>query len=137
MQFTLAFATTAVLATAASALPQGTPAPTVTLRLFNDQTGANADVTIAINARPKTVYELFQGSAVDTKDPVLGVTASSAQLVAGIESNPQCEFVSAIDSNMWRIPIDGQAHNFVDLDGTSQAIPISVWNWLFRCNGHA
>lgn len=129
MQFTLAFASTILaFASGISALP--TTTGQVTIRIFNDQTGANADATVYVGAAASNVVDLFRGTALDSG---LGnVFGTSAQLTT-FSDTTKCSLVNQNTAG-WVIDLDGRAKNFVDLDGdVTRPVPIWLNGFTFQC----
>lgn len=126
MQFTTMLAS-AVLAFASgiTALPT---AGQVTLRIFNDQTGINSDISVPADNVPRYLQDLLKGTAIGATN-----VATSAQLINAHDST-QCLFQTTRKYD-WTVPIDGQAHNFVDLDGdVTKAVPIWIGDFTFQCS---
>jgi hypothetical protein len=99
------------------------------MRIFNDQTGANAEASIPADGIPHSVSDLFRGKAVDNKGSILG---TSAQLVKFSDST-KCSLVN-LNVRDWVFELDGRARNFVDLDeDTSKAIPVWLNGFTFQC----
>jgi hypothetical protein len=129
MQFTTISAA-AILAFAAgiSALPA--PNAQVTLKIFNDQTGANAEATISASGTAYSLTDLFAGSAIDTGNGNL--LGTSAQLTK-FQDTTQCQLIN-LNIPDYVIDIDGRAKNFVDLDGdVTRPLPIWLNGFTFSC----
>ncbi|EUC48766.1 hypothetical protein COCMIDRAFT_86517 [Bipolaris oryzae ATCC 44560] len=117
----------AMTASAAS-IPQ--PIPQVTLRIFDDLTGANADTTIPADGTPVTIPSRFAGSALDTGNgDILG---TSAQLVK-FEDTTKCKLAN-LNIPSWIIELDGRSKNFVQLDDDITK-PVRTWlnGFQFSC----
>jgi hypothetical protein len=127
MQFTNILASTIIaFASSISAVP--TPAPNVTLRVFNDVTGINSDATVPADNVPRSIAKLFQGTAIGNA----GFVGTSAQLTQFSDST-KCTLVN---SNIpgWTIQLDGRSKNFVDLDGdVTKPVPIWISGFTFQC----
>lgn len=109
--------------------PSSTTASQITLRIFNDQTGVNAEATISADGSPHNIPDLFRGTAIDTKGDIIG---TSAQLVKFSDST-KCSMVN-LNVRDWVIELDGRAKNFVDLDDdNSKAIPVWLGGFTFQC----
>ncbi|OAL42867.1 hypothetical protein IQ07DRAFT_593506 [Pyrenochaeta sp. DS3sAY3a] len=126
MQFTIAFASTLLaFASGINALPSPS---SVTLRIFNDVTGANAEATVPADNLARSIPILFGGSAIDTD----GIVGTSAQLTR-FADNTKCT-LNNINYPGWVIELDGRGKNFVDLDGdSSKPIPIWLGGFNFQC----
>ncbi|KAF2856451.1 hypothetical protein T440DRAFT_462734 [Plenodomus tracheiphilus IPT5] len=129
MHFTIALAST-ILAFAAgiSAIPN--PIPQITIRISNDQTGANAAATVPADNVPRNVVDLFRGTAIDSAGNIFG---TSAQLT-GFSDTTKCKLVN-VNVHDWVIDLDGRAKNFVDLDGdVTKAVPVWLGGFTFQCS---
>jgi hypothetical protein len=129
MQFTTTLATVVLaLTTAATAIPS--PIPQITLRIYNDQSGANAEATIPADGTPYHISSLFAGSAIDTGAG--NIIGTSAQLTR-FQDTTKCQLVN-LNIPGWIFDIDGRAKNFVDLDGDVTK-PIQIWlgGFTFHC----
>ncbi|KAH7381529.1 hypothetical protein BKA66DRAFT_549819 [Pyrenochaeta sp. MPI-SDFR-AT-0127] len=128
MKFTIAIASTVLaFATGISAIPS--PIPQITIRIFNDQTGANAEATVPADGLPRNIPDLFRGTAIDSRGDIIG---TSAQLTKFSDST-KCTLTNLNIPN-WVIELDGRAKNFVDLDGDrSRPIPIWLGGFTFQC----
>ncbi|KAF1850420.1 uncharacterized protein K460DRAFT_301447 [Cucurbitaria berberidis CBS 394.84] len=129
MKFTIAAAaTTLALATGISALPA--PASQITIRIFNDQSGANAEATVPVDNVPRNVVDLFRSTAIDSAGNIFG---TSAQLTKFSDTS-KCTLVN-VNVRDWKIELDGRAKNFVDLDGDkTKAVPIWLGGFTFQCS---
>lgn len=128
MKFTIAI-TSAILAFASGINAIPSPIPQITIRIFNDQTGANAEATVPADGVPRSVPDLFRGTAIDSKDGIIG---TSAQLTKFSDST-KCTLLN-INVRDWAIQLDGRAKNFVDLDGDrSKAVPVWLGGFTFQC----
>ncbi|KAF1830342.1 hypothetical protein BDW02DRAFT_104788 [Decorospora gaudefroyi] len=129
MQFTTTLAA-AVLAftTGINAIPS--PIPQVTLKIFNDKSGANAEATIPADGTPYHISDLFAGSAIDSG--ANGIFGTSA-LLTHFQDTTKCQLVN-LNVPSWIIDLDGRAKNFVDLDGDNTQ-PIEKWlnGFTFHC----
>jgi hypothetical protein len=127
MQFTTVLASTIIaLASGISAVP--TPAPNVTIRVFNDVTGINSDATVPADNVPRPITTLFEGTAIGNA----GFIGTSAQLTQFSDST-KCTLAN---SNIpgWTIQLDGRSKNFVDLDGdVTKPIPTWIGGFTFQC----
>ncbi|KAF1922868.1 uncharacterized protein M421DRAFT_426487 [Didymella exigua CBS 183.55] len=111
------------------------PAPTptavarVTIRIFNDQSGANAEATIFADGSSHSIPELFRGTAIDITGSIVG---TSAQLV-GFSDSTRCSLVN-LNVRDWVVELDGRAKNFADLDHDhSKAAPVWLGGFTFQC----
>ncbi|KAF3042879.1 hypothetical protein E8E12_003039 [Didymella heteroderae] len=110
-------------------VPSATPISQITIRIFNDQTGANAEASVPADGIPHSVPDLFRGKAIDNKGDILG---TSAQLVKFSDST-KCSLVN-LNIRDWVFELDGRARNFVDLDeDTSKAVPVWLNGFTFQC----
>ncbi|USP77247.1 uncharacterized protein yc1106_04521 [Curvularia clavata] len=130
MQFTTAIAATILAFSAsASAAAVSIPIPQITLRIFNDQTGRNADTTVSADGIAVSIPSRFAGSAIDNNGNIIG---TSAQLVQ-FQDNTKCQLTN-LNVPGWVIELDGRAKNFADLDGDkSKAIPTWLNGFQFSC----
>jgi hypothetical protein len=129
MQFTINIATMVLaLTTAVTAIPS--PILQITLRIYNDQSGANAEASIPADGTPYHLSGLFAGSAVDSGAG--NIFGSSAQLTK-FQDTTKCQLVN-LNIPGWTFDIDGRAKNFVDLDGdVTKPIPIWLNGFTFHC----
>ncbi|KAH9868116.1 hypothetical protein J1614_007188 [Plenodomus biglobosus] len=129
MKFTVALASTILaFSTGIQALPS--PIPQITIRIYNDQTGANADATVPADNTPRNIVDLFRGSAIDSAGNIFG---TSAQLTAFTDST-KCKLVN-VNVPGWIIDLDGRAKNFVDLDGdVTKPVPVWLGGFTFQCS---
>lgn len=130
MQFTATIATIVLaLTTSAAAIPS--PIPQITLRISNDQTGANAETTIPADGTPYNLPSLFTGSAIDSGNG--NIFGTSAQLTK-FQDTTKCQLVN-LNVAGWVIDLDGRAKSFVDLDGdVTKPIPIWLGGFTFQCD---
>ena len=130
MQLTTTLATTILaLTTAVTAIPS--PIPQITLRIFNDQSGANAEATVPADGTPYQIFSLFAGKAIDKGAG--NIVGTSAQLTKFQDTN-KCQLVNL--NNPGKVfNIDGRTKNFVDLDGDLTK-PIEIWlnGFTFQCD---
>ncbi|KAH7406485.1 hypothetical protein DE146DRAFT_647590 [Phaeosphaeria sp. MPI-PUGE-AT-0046c] len=127
MQFTTILAST-ILAFA-SGITAAPTDNTVTIRIFNDQSGANSDATIAADGVAHPITELFAGKAIGNN----GFVATSAQLTKFTDA-AKCTLVNTNNWG-WTIELDGRAKNFVDLDGDkTKAVPTWIGGFSFQCS---
>ncbi|KAL5113238.1 hypothetical protein ACEQ8H_008892 [Pleosporales sp. CAS-2024a] len=128
MQFTTMLAS-AVIAFASGIAAVPTPAPSVTLRVFNDVTGVNSNTTpFPADNVPRPLSQLLQGTPIADN----GLVASSAQLVQFADST-QCTLVNQNIAG-WIFQLDGRAKNFVDLDGdVTKPVPIWIGGFTIQC----
>jgi hypothetical protein len=109
--------------------PSSTAPSQITIRIFNDQTGANAEATVSADGSSHNIPDLFHGTAIDSKGDIIG---TSAQLVK-FPDNTKCSLVN-LNVRDWVIELDGRAKNFVDLDEDhSKAIPVWLGGFTFQC----
>ncbi|KAH8716746.1 hypothetical protein GQ44DRAFT_742363 [Phaeosphaeriaceae sp. PMI808] len=130
MQFTMILASAVVaFASGISAIPTSSAAQQITLRVFNDQTGINSDVSVPADNVPRYLLDLFKGTAIGNA----GNVGTSAQLVK-FSDTTKCTF-STTRTYDWIVEIDGRAKNFVDLDGdVTKAVPIWIGGFTFQCS---
>jgi hypothetical protein len=128
MQFTTILASTILaFATGISAVP--TPAPEVTLRIFNDQTGINSDATVPADNVARDITTLFANKAIGNA----GFVGTSAQLTK-FSDTTKCQLANKYYPG-WVIQLDGRAKNFVDLDGdVTKPIPVAIGGFTFSCS---
>jgi len=128
MKFSSIIAST-ILAFASSSTAIPSPIPQITIRIFNDMTGANAEATIPADGIPRSIPDLFRGTSIDSKDGIIG---TSAQLTK-FSDTTKCSLTN-LNAQNWVIELDGRAKNFVDLDGdVSKAVPIWLGGFTFQC----
>lgn len=128
MKFTIAIAS-AILAFASGISAVPSPIPQITIRIFNDQTGVNAEATVPADGVPRNIPDLFHGSAIDSSGSIVG---TSAQLTQFLDST-KCTLQN-LNIHDWVIELDGRAKNFVDLDGDrSKAVPVYLGGFTFQC----
>ena len=120
-----------LLATSISAAPSMKKArqtfSLVTVQLANDQSGANAAVTIAADGTARSIDDLFGNSAVGSNGA--NVFASSAQLTA-FQQDTACTITlnGAVIANL------NPQQTFVDLDGNPNALtPIDLDGGVLTC----
>jgi hypothetical protein len=111
----------------------GVPAPTaipqITIRIFNDQTGANAAASVPADGTSRNIADLFRGSAIDKNGDIIGTSA----LLVKFSDSTKCSLKNA-NVRDWNIELDGRAKNFADLDrDTSKAIPVWLNGFTFSC----
>jgi hypothetical protein len=112
-----------------SPTPSTTSVPQITIRIFNDQSGASAEATVFSDGASRNISDLFRGTAIDRKGDIIG---TSAQLVKFSDST-KCSLVNFTVED-WVIELDGRAKNFVDLDSdSSKTIPVSLSAFTFLC----
>jgi hypothetical protein len=112
-----------------SATPSATAFPEITIRIYNDETGANAAATVLADGSSHDISDLFHGSAIDNNGNIVG---TSAQLVKFLDST-KCAMVN-MKVEDWVVELDGRAKNFVDLDrDMSKAIPVWLNGFSFAC----
>jgi hypothetical protein len=127
MQFTTILAST-ILAFA-SGITAAPTDNTVTVRITNDQSGANAAATVIADNVPRPITSLFAGTAIANN----GFVATSAQLTK-FTDGAKCKLVNT-NSWGWTIELDGRAKNFADLDGDkTKAIPTWIGGFTFQCS---
>ncbi|KAB2106288.1 hypothetical protein AG0111_0g4992 [Alternaria gaisen] len=129
MQLTTTLAATLLaFTTVVTAIPS--PIPQITLRIYNDQSGANAEATIPADGTPYYISSLFAGKAVDKGAG--NIVGTSAQLTK-FQDTTKCQLVN-LNIPGWIFDIDGRAKNFVDLDGDVTK-PIETWlsGFTFHC----
>jgi hypothetical protein len=121
--------TTGIVTSVPVPTPSSTIFPQITIRIYNDETGANAAATVSANGVPHNISDLFRGSAIDKNGDIIG---TSAQLVQFLDST-KCSMVN-VNVRDWVVELDGRAKNFVDLDrDTSKAIPVWLGGFTFTC----
>ncbi|KAH9866344.1 hypothetical protein IAQ61_008349 [Plenodomus lingam] len=104
--------------------------PQITIRIYNDQTGANAAATVPADSIPRNIVDLFRGSAIDSAGNIIG---TSAQLTEFTDST-KCKLVN-VNVQGCVIELDGRAKNFVDLDGdNTKANPVWLRGFSFQCS---
>lgn len=120
-----------LLATSISAAPSIKKARqtfnVVTVQLSNDQSGANAAVTIAADGAPRSIDDLFGNTAVGSNGA--NVIATSTQLTA-FQQDTACTITlnGAIIANL------NAQQTFVDLDGNPNALtPINLDGGVLTC----
>ncbi|CAE7001756.1 hypothetical protein CFE70_001203 [Pyrenophora teres f. teres 0-1] len=131
MQFTSTIISTILaLAASSTAIPTSVPIPTITLKIYNDMTGASATASIPADGVPHFISDLFRGSAISSASgDILG---TSAQLT-GFQDLTKCQLVN-LNIPGWTIDLDGRAKNFVDLDGdVTKPIPTWLNGFTFHC----
>lgn len=110
-------------------IPSPTPVSEITIRIFNDQSGANAEASIPADGVPRTIPNLFRGKAIDSNGDIFG---SSAQLVKFSDST-KCSLTN-LNVKDWAFELDGRARNFVDLDeDLSKAELVWLNGFTFQC----
>jgi hypothetical protein len=113
--------------TAARSAGTFVPAQQFTFSLTNDQTGANAASSVAINAGPVTLGALFPWANNLLKNGRL--LATSAQNI-----NPAVQNVFCIISGNGRVIKINDKITFADLDGQAgKAVPIDVTDFTIQC----
>jgi hypothetical protein len=111
------------------ATPSPTTLPQITIRIYNDQTGANAAATVFADGVSHNISDLFRGTAIDNYGDIIG---TSAQLVKFLDST-KCSMAN-VNVRDWIVELDGRARNFADLDSdTSKAIPVWLNGFTFMC----
>lgn len=127
MQFTTILASSIIaFASGISALPAA--GPNVTIRIFNDISGANSDATVPADNVPRYITSLFQNTAIGNA----GFVATSAQLTQ-FADNTKCTLANT-NVPGWTFQLDGRAKNFVDLDGdVTKAVPTWIGGFTFQC----
>ncbi|EOA88915.1 hypothetical protein ACJQWK_05779 [Exserohilum turcicum] len=130
MQFTTTFAAAILaLSTSVSALPN--PTPQITLRIFNDRTGASADTTVPADGLPYSISARFANSAIDSGNG--NILGTSAQLTV-FQDTTKCKLVN-VNVAGWVIELDGRAKNFVNLDDDiTKPIPTWLNGFQFQCD---
>ncbi|RMZ66656.1 hypothetical protein GMOD_00002015 [Pyrenophora seminiperda CCB06] len=131
MQFTSAIlATIMALASSTTAIPTSIPIPTITLKIYNDMTGASATASIPADGVPHYVSDLFRDSAISSASG--DIFGTSAQLT-GFQDNTKCQLVNLNIAGLI-VDLDGRAKNFVDLDGdVTKPIPMWLNGFTFHC----
>jgi len=131
MQFTRTLISTILtLATSTMAIPTSIPTPTITLKIFNDMTGASATASIPADGVPHFVSDLFRGSAISSSNG--DIFGTSAQLT-DFQDLTKCQLVNLNIVGL-TIDLDGRAKNFVDLDGdVTKPIPMWLNGFTFHC----
>jgi hypothetical protein len=128
MQLTIALCAT-ILASAISAAPalaSRETVPSVTISITNDQTGANAAVTIPSDGRAVNITDLFPGTAIDQNGAIIG---TSAQIIKFTEKT-HCFF----QNYNWIINLNGKDQTFADLDGNKDVvIPVYLNGFNLQC----
>ena len=104
----------------AALVTAGPTAPTATLQLANDLSGANHNAVILTDGTTYPLTDLFAGTAVDVNGQIL---ASSAQLVAH-PTYVQC----AIFHPQSLVTVLTQDRTFADLDGNPNALTTIALN---------
>jgi hypothetical protein len=129
MQFTTIIASSIIaFASGISALPA--PGPNVTIRIFNDISGANAAATVPTDNVPRSITSLLAGTPIANG----GFVATSAQLTQFTDTT-KCQLVNTAVPGWTITQLDGRAQNFVDLDGDkSKAIPTYIGGFTFQCS---
>jgi hypothetical protein len=114
-----------------STLPISSPTlvSEITIRIFNDQTGANAEASIPADGVPYSIPDLFRGKEIDSDGDIMG---TSAQLVK-FSDTTKCSLVN-LNVRDWVFELDGRTKNFVDLgEDTSEASLVWLNGFTFRC----
>jgi hypothetical protein len=111
----------------------GVPAPTaipqITIRIFNDETGANAAASVSADGTTRNIADLFRGSAIDKNGDIIGTSA----LLVKFSDSTKCSLKN-MKVRDWNIELDGRAKNFADLDrDTSKAIPVWLNGFTLSC----
>lgn len=131
MQFTTIIASAIVaFASGITALPA--PGAQITVRIFNDQTGVNADASVPVDNAIRYVSDLFRDTPIGKN----GLVATSAQLVQ-FSDTTKCSLVNYAvgHGGTWEIQLDGRAKNFVDLDNDpTRPVPVYIGGFSFQCS---
>jgi hypothetical protein len=115
----------------------GVPAPSqypsaasqITVRIFNDQTGANAAASIPADGTSHNIVDLFRGSTIDNNGDVIGTSA----LLVKFSHTTKCALKN-VNVQDWVVELDGRAKNFADLDGdSSKAVPVWLNGFMLSC----
>jgi hypothetical protein len=110
-------------------IPSPTLVSQITIRIFNDQTGANAEASVPADGVPRNIPDLFRGKAIDSNGDIFG---TSAQLVQFSDSS-KCSLTN-LNVRDWAFELDGRARNFVDLDeDVSKAERVWLNGFTLQC----
>ncbi|KAL1642020.1 hypothetical protein SLS61_009866 [Didymella pomorum] len=110
-------------------IPSPTPVSQITIRIFNDQAGANAEASVLADGVPRSIPDLFRGKAIDNNGDIFG---TSAQLVRFSDST-KCSLTN-LNVPDWVFELDGRARNFADLDeDASKAERVWLNGFTFQC----
>lgn len=99
---------------------------TITIQLSNDQTRANADLSVIADGNTNAVSALFAGTSIDNGGRIIATSAQLTQFVQGTSC--------VVETGNTVIAILNTDETFANLDGNpNAAIPTDVTNDVIVC----